>query len=360
MKLLKLSLKAFIVAAIFLLIGYGTSPYNLRSMLNKFNLYRNNISAIKTSGKVSSTPYKINATKNVQLNDPYYDKQWNIRITSSNGAWSLINQKREVKVAVVDTGVDYNHPDLKNRVLTDLGYNFLQNNHNFMDDNWHGTHVSGIIAAQANNNIGITGVVGPLDIKIIPIKVLDKNGQGPSDIIAKGIEYAADVGADIINLSVNFDGKDEYISNAISYAKNKGVFVVVSSGNDNINCDKQSPTGDDGAFTVSAMNRELKRAYFSNYGSVVKLTAPGIEILSTIPGKKYGLKDGTSMAAPIVTGIAAMLKAENPSLKPQEIGGILQDTAVDILTKGRDMQSGYGLVNAKRAVLELKSIENAR
>ena len=107
-----------------------------------------------------------------------FSEQWAITNTKSNLAWSASKQKKQIKVAVVDTGVDYNHPDLKNRVLKDLGYNFLNNSKNTMDDNWHGTHVAGIIAADALNNIGIAGIVGDFDVKIIPIKVLNSKGEG--------------------------------------------------------------------------------------------------------------------------------------------------------------------------------------
>lgn len=301
--------------------------------------------------------YKIMpSTKSVQASDTDNDKntdyvnQWGISQIKGDEAWKILQQKREVKVAVVDTGVDYNHPDLKNRVLKDEGYNFLNNTFDTMDDNWHGTHVAGIIAADAENNIGITGVVGKADVKIIPVKVLDKNGQGSSNIIAKGIKYAADKGADVINFSVGFDVKDEFISQAIKYARTKGSFVVVSAGNNNINCDNSSPAGDEGAYTVSSVNDYNEKSSFSNYGDSVKIAAPGENILSTLPNGGYEYKSGTSMAAPYAAGVAAMIKAQNPNLTPEDIEYILDKTAVDIMEKGKDIESGYGLINAKEAV----------
>jgi subtilisin family serine protease len=297
----------------------------------------------------------IKQNSNAVVNDPGYKYEWDIAYTQADKAWSLIKQKREIKVAVLDTGADYTHPDLKNRILTGKGYNFVNNNSDIMDDNGHGTHVSGIIAASANNGIGISGITGTLDVKIIPVKVLDKNGEGETGNIVKGIKYAVDNGADIINLSFGTDGKVKSIADAINYAKSKGAFVVAASGNDGGDSDNLSPAGD-GAFTVAAINPNYKTAYFSDYGNSIKVSAPGVQILSTVPGG-YEAWDGTSMAAPIVTGIAAMVKAENPNLSPSQIQDILDSTAKDIMSKGKDLQSGYGLINAYDAIKKVKQSE---
>lgn len=139
-----------------------------------------------------------------------------------------------------------------------------------MDDNGHGTHVSGIIAANANDNIGIAGINGTLDVKIIPIKVLNSNGEGEVNDIVRGIKYAADNGADIINLSFGANEKSKSIAEAISYAKSKGAFVVAAAGNDNEDSDNISPAGD-GAFTVAAMSYNYKKASFSDYGNCIKV-----------------------------------------------------------------------------------------
>lgn len=340
-----------------ILLAFCTTITSKLPTSNDFKIIENKLE--KTIGAIGEKT-DINSNqpnKSIRLNDPYFNSEWAVFATDADRAWSLINQKREIKVAVVDSGIDYNHPDLKNRVVKELGYNFIKNNRDVMDDSWHGTHVSGIIAAEANNNIGGTGIVGSLDVKIIPVKVLDKNGQGSSDIIAKGIKYAADCGADIINVSIGFKVKDSYISEALNYARNKGVFVVAAAGNDNIDCDNLSPSGDLGAFTVSAVDSGNQKTSFSNFGSSVQVAAPGLDILSTIPGGKYEDRSGTSMAAPIVTGIAAMLKAENPAISPDQMKEILDSAATDIMTKGRDNESGYGLVNALNSVEKLKKEE---
>lgn len=307
--------------------------------------------------EIKSLNTKITENKNVKnskINDPYYNKQWSIEFTKSEEAWMLVDQKRDIKVAVVDSGVDYNHPDLKNRVLTNLGYNFIDNTKNTMDDLGHGTEVAGVIAAQEGNNIGITGIVGGLGVKIIPIKVLDSKGQGPSDIVAKGIIYGVDVGADIINVSIDFQEHDEDIQSALSYAYDHGVLVVVASGNSNSNCDNYSPAGDAGAYTVAAITEKYEHPEFSSYGNSVSVVAPGVDVLTTTLSGEYGLVSGTSISAPIVSGIAAMIKAENPALTPEEITNLINTTATKVLGSGKDKATGYGLINAYKAVLGAK------
>jgi subtilisin family serine protease len=329
----------FLIPASFSILLSGCSP--------AINAYRKE--AITNS--VQASAYN-SSDYNIDLSE-----QWAIAHTKSNLAWGAAKQKRQVKVAVVDTGVDYNHPDLKNRVIKDLGYNFLNNSKDTMDDNWHGTHVAGIIAADAVNNIGVAGVVGDFNVKIIPIKVLNNKGEGSSDIMAMGIKYAADAGADIINFSVGFDVKDLYISDAIRYARAKGAFVVVSAGNNGINCDVSSPAGDQGAYAVASVNSLNEKSFFSNFGYSVKIAAPGESILSTVPGGGYDYRNGTSMAAPVVAGVAAMMKAVNPDITSEQIEDILNKTAVDVMEKGKDDSTGYGVVNAKAAVEMAESLK---
>ncbi len=314
---------------------------------------------------IQKTPVKrdfqlgeIKENNNQLVNDPGYRYEWDISYTEADKAWSLVKQKREVKVAVLDTGVDYTHPDLKDRVLKDKGYNFVDNDSETMDDNGHGTHVSGIIAASANNNIGVSGITGTLNIKILPVKVLDENGEGEVSNIVKGIKYAVDNGADIINLSFGTNSKSKEIEEAINYAKSKGVFVVAAAGNDGESDDNSSPASD-GAFAVAAMDCNYKTAGFSDYGSCIKISAPGEEILSTVPGG-YEAWDGTSMAAPIVSGIAAMAKAEDPNLSPSQIEDVLDSTAKDIMIKGKDQKSGYGLIDAYDAIKKVEQLEKGK
>jgi subtilisin family serine protease len=178
--------------------------------------------------------------------------------------------------------------------------------------------------------------------------------------MAMGIKYAADAGADIINFSVGFDVKDSYISDAIRYARAKGVVVVVSAGNNGINCDISSPAGDEGAYTVASVNSVDEKSIFSNFGYSVKIAAPGEAILSTLPGGGYDYRSGTSMAAPVVAGVAAMMKAVNPDLTGEQVENILNMTAVDVMEEGKDNSTGYGIVDAKAAVDMAESLNTEK
>lgn len=338
--------------AIILIIVLLTFIASNQLSKHKMSVVSENIN--KKKAKILGAKVENNKAQNNKINDIYASKQWCIGFTKSDEAWKIVNQKKEIKVAVVDSGVDYNNPDLKNRVLKDLGYNFIDNSKNVMDNLGHGTEVAGIIAAEEGNGIGITGIVGPLDVKIIPIKVLDNKGRGPSDIVAKGIIYAVDTGADIINVSIDFDEHDVDIQSALNYAYDKGVLVVVASGNSNTNCNTYSPAGDLGAFTVAAITQDYKKTYFSSYGSSVSVAAPGVDILTTTLNGKYEEESGTSMSAPIVAGIAAMIKAQNPYLNSRDIANIIDSSATDVMSKGKDNSSGYGLINAYKAILEAK------
>lgn len=346
----------------YIVIGGGMTPDQLLNMLSKLRGIRriDTPKPIKIAEPVyKSEPVQTStpSTDKPPVNDPGYKYEWYISATEVQKAWPLVTQKKEIKVAVLDTGIDYNHPDLKNRILTDLGYNFINGTKNANDDNGHGTHVSGIIASEANNNQGISGVAGSLNVKIIPLKVLNSKGEGQSDIIAKAIRYAADKGADIINMSFGANGQDVDIDSAVQYAISKGVFVVAAAGNEAVNADSYTPAGDKGVFTVAAVGSNLKRAYFSNYGSSVEVSSPGVSIISTIPGGKYQAWDGTSMATPIVSGIAAILKAQNPNLTPAQITSVLQSSAQKISSKARDPYIGSGVVNAYNAVKALETLK---
>lgn len=288
------------------------------------------------------------------VNDPGYKSQWALAYTEASKSWSLLQQSETVMVAVLDTGVDYTHPDLNNRVLTQLGYDFVDNDADPMDENGHGTHVAGIIAAEANNRIGITGIAGTLDVKIIPIRVLDANGSGSSDKVARGIEYAVAQGADIINLSLGGQGVDSVIDNAISYALEQGVFISAAAGNEDQNADSYTPAGTDGVYTVAAINPRGLKASFSNYGNCVEISSPGTKILSTVPDGGYEAWDGTSMAAPLVSGAAAILKAADSSLTPPEISALLS-AHTSPFNENEKGAIGTGIVDVYAALASMNS-----
>lgn len=337
------------------------STSELDSKLDKITAMRN----MRRPVRIGLPPVRIglppvrreypNLKNDNATNTSLKDLEWDLQDVEANKAWSLVKQVREIKVAVVDTGVDYTHPALKGKIDTADGYNFVSNTTNAMDDNGHGTHLSGIITtnntiSSTSNTTGLVGIVGNLDVQIIPVKVLDSSGSGDSDIIAKGIKWAADKGADVINLSLGMKGSIPEIDSAVQYATGKGALVVVAAGNDNADCSAYSPASNSNVYTVSALSTADKKAYYSNYGSKVEASAPGDNILSTYPNGKYAYMSGTSMAAPVVSAIAAMVKAENPNLTPSKIKQILDQSAKDLGTTGRDIYYGYGKVDAYNAV----------
>lgn len=271
-------------------------------------------------------------SRDAYYNDPYLSLQWGVTQTNADLAWAQVEQEASVVVAVVDTGVDYTHEDLENRVLVDLGYDFVNDDDDPMDDNGHGTHVSGIIAAEANNGVGIAGIAGDLDVSILPVKVLNADGEGTTATISAGILYAVEMGADIINLSVGADVISNDVRSAIETALAADIFVVVAAGNDGTQCAPLSLANLDGVFTVAAASDDSTVAYFSNYGDCIDAYAPGEDILSTYLDNQYAYQDGTSMAAPIVSGAAAVLLAQDADLTVAELTALLSNDETSTTT----------------------------
>lgn len=274
---------------------------------------------------------------------------WGLDVIQAPEVWAKGYTGKNVVVAVVDTGVDYTHTDLDNNIWINrgeifgngidddrngyvddvIGWNFVGNNNNPMDDQGHGTHVAGIIAAE-RNTFGTTGVA--YNAQIMPIKVLDKNGNGTSKNIAQGIIYAANNGADVINLSLGGNYSPEDVQ-AIRYATQKGAIVVMAAGNNGF----AQPTypaalATDWGIAVGAIDRYGYVPDFSNRaGSDNRLgyvVAPGVDIYSTIPNNKYDLKEGTSMATPYVSGVVALMLGANPNLTPNQVRQIIAQSSL--------------------------------
>lgn len=247
----------------------------------------------------------------------------------------LLDVKQELTVAVIDSGIDGTHPYLKGRIKE--GYNVLTDSKETMDVQSHGTHIAGIITDSTTPNI-----------KIMPIAAIGKNGKGYDSDIAKGIRVAVDKGAKVINLSVGGKKFSQYLSDAIDYAISKNVLVVVSSGNEGDNIAKYYPASDKRVITVTATNHQDDVASFSNTGATVDIAAPGVGIYSTIPGGKYGRMNGTSMATPYVTAVAAMLMNANPTYSIQDIESLLKMHVEDLGKPGWDSLYGEGLLNVSQ------------
>jgi thermitase len=300
-------------------------------------------------------------------NDPLYAQQWGLSNTgqsigNSKGqagddirveqAWN-VTRGNGVKVAVIDSGIDLNHPDLAGKVIAQNVYAT-----NTIDDQFgHGTHVAGGIVANGNNGQGISGVCP--DCKLIIAKALDQQGMGDEAAVAEAITWATDQGAKVINISAGGDTLTSTMQDALTYANSKGSIVVCSAGNDG-NSVQTFPAGSDLVVSVAATDNKDKLANFSTYGSWVKVAAPGVDIMSTLPTHAFNLQkesplattndylSGTSMAAPIVSGTLALIWASPYGTSNTAVINRLYQTADKISGTGTSWK--YGRINVSKAV----------
>jgi type VII secretion-associated serine protease mycosin len=285
--------------------------------------------------------------------DEYREYQWDLDKMSVPDAWEQ-STGADVVVAVIDTGVDGNHPDLSGNVLT--GYDAIDDTEGGdSDGNGHGTHVAGTVAAVTGNGEGIAGVAP--DAKVLPVKVLDAEGSGWSSDTAEGIVWAADNGAQVINLSLGSDSSTEAEETAVAYAIDNGVTVVAAAGNEREEGSPTSyPAAYEGVIAVAATDADDEIAEYSNRGDYVDVAAPGSAILSTYPGdltedgSEYAELSGTSMAAPHVAAVAALIKAVQPDLSPDGVQNALESSAVDLGEDGFDEDFGHGRIDAAAAL----------
>ncbi len=291
-------------------------------------------------------PHFIYLTNEIKPNDVLYSEyQWNLPSIAAELGWELTKGKQNVVIAVVDTGIDTKHTEFKNRIVD--GYNFINNDQNPQDDDGHGTHVAGIIAANTNNMEGVAGITWYN--KIMPIKVLDQSGAGTMFDVAKGIFWATDHGAKVINLSLGNYAESDFLHEAIKYAFNKDVVLIAATGNDNTN-QLGYPAAYPEVLAVSAIDQNKERATFSNYGDYVDVVAPGVDIASTYPDQQYAALSGTSMSTPHVTALAGLIRSINPKLKNTEVIEIIKNTTTDLGESGKDIYFGYGEINIKEAL----------
>lgn len=289
----------------------------------------------------------------VRMNDPDFNNPQKVyapQLLQAPMAWNFTTGSPDVKIAVVDSGVDYTHPDLAGRVLP--GYDFINDDDDPLDDHGHGTHIAGIIAAVGNNGVGMVGICP--DCSIIPVKVLDANNVGTWGSVAAGITYAVDAGADIINLSLGGSSVAQAVREAVDYAVQHDVLVVAAAGNGRTDAPFY-PAALDNVIGVSATRDDDTRWSLSNYGDYVDLAAPGFAIYSTYndPDNFYGgytFMSGTSMAAPHVAGVAALLLSQDPNRSAADLERLLRSSALDLGEPGRDDYFGYGRVDAFMAL----------
>lgn len=285
-----------------------------------------------------------------QPNDPLVNRQWALPTIRAFDAWE-ITTGNPVTVAVLDTGVAVNHRDLAGRLTA--GFDFHNVDDDPSDDDGHGTFMAGIIAANANNNEGIAGVCW--FCQIMPIKVLDRQGQGDDATIAAGLRWATDQGARVISMSLGGPEDTRVIREAVEYAAARNVLIVAASGNggddDNL---VNYPAAYPSVLAVTATDEQDRLARFSTTGDFVDLAAPGVRVWSTAwqsqLGDTYGSASGTSVACPHVAAAAALLMSIRPDLNAQQIGDLLRTTADDLGPPGVDAGFGYGRLNLLRAV----------
>jgi type VII secretion-associated serine protease mycosin len=283
--------------------------------------------------------------------DPLLAQQWGIFAIGADHAWAKTTG-RGVIVAVVDSGSGP-HPDLVENLLPGrsiIGTVETQDGRD-IDASGHGTHVSGIIAAVANNGIGGSGVAP--NAKILPIQVLDQAGQGDARDVAAGVRFAADNGARVINLSLGGATESSSLTQAITYANDKGVLVVAAAGNGGAADKPKWPASLDLTLAVTAVDQANNATSFDQRGDYIDLSAPGANIVSTAKGD-YVTLSGTSMAAGFVAGAAALLFAAEPRVTNAQVRDILLRTATDIGEPGRDVTFGAGLINMVAALAELQ------
>lgn len=326
-------------------------------------------------------------------NDEFFNdtQAWGLKRIQAEQAWDVADGTGVV-VAVIDTGVVSNHPDLAPNVAINdgeipgngldddgngfvddvAGWNFVQNNNTPHDDNGHGTHVAGTIAAVANNQHGIAGVAH--NARIMPLRALGTHGQGNTIGLANALAYAIANGANVINNSWGGLGSSATFDALIATARELGIVVISAVGNNNRDACGYTPANVEDGITVAATTPTDGKADYSNFGVQIDVAAPGGsgtstsagDVLSTFPsgvmhpaallggdGHSYVPLAGTSMAAPHVSGIAALILAQHPEWSPEQVRQALRMTADDVGTVGFDIHAGYGRVNAWRALSQV-------
>lgn len=320
----------------------------------------------------------------VTPNDPRYGEQWALPVIGAPQGWSITTGAPGVIIAVIDSGIDLKHPDLKDKLWVNKGetpfngkdddgngkiddvngWHFYQawngsayesrENGQVADDSGHGTHVAGIAGAKSDNGIGIAGIAW--SSPVMPVKVIDKTiGLAAYSDVAAGILYAVDNGASVINLSLGGSAPSQTLCAAVTAAVNKGKIVVAAAGNkDNT---VYYPAACPGALAVGATDPSDNAASFSNPGARVDLAAPGIDILSTwyvsgLGQSSYAKLSGTSEAAPHVAAAAALVWARWPALTADGVKAQLQGTLADVGLPGRDDETGWGRIDLARALAE--------
>jgi thermitase len=310
------------------------------------------------SGKVAESIAIISMCSKVRYVEPNYvvsiadtipaDPGWRlqyglVKIHAPQG-WDITTGSSSVTIAILDTGVDLGHPDLAAKIVG--GYNAINPLMSAQDDNGHGTHAAGIAAAIGNNGVGVAGV--SWGARLMPVKILNSAGRGNVDDFAEGVKWAADHGAQVINLSLGSPNSSSVMLDAVNYAYSKGSIIVAAAGNDG-GTPLLYPAQYPHVVAVGAVDNVNNHAWFSNYGPELDLVAPGVNIYSTIIGG-YAYQSGTSMAVPYVSGLAAILCGYR-GCSPDAIASEMEVTALDLGATGFDGFYGFGLIQMDAALV---------
>ena len=283
--------------------------------------------------------------------DTLYGNQADLAQIGVPEAWKTTRGDPSVVVAVIDTGVDLTHPDLDG-VTVVSPRDTVWNNADVTDDIGHGTHVAGTILAETNNATGIAGIAPASSL--MPIKVADDLGGLSFSDVLDGVDWAREHGADIINMSLGGLLTPEQVAlgqPTFTLARDAGILMVAAAGNDGIDI-RTYPASFAGVVSVSAVDAQDHLASFSNTGKAIDLAAPGVDLVSTVPGGGYEPHSGTSMASPHVAGVAALVWAARPGLAVDELEAVLRSSAVDLGDPGHDVDFGDGRIDAAAALLE--------
>lgn len=303
--------------------------------------------ALSKNPNIEFVEYNYLAEAYATPNDPYYPStQWHLPKISAPYGWDITTGSSAVPIAILDTGVDATHPDLSSKLLA--GYNFAYNNTDTNDMGGHGTSVAGLAAAVTNNAIGVAGVAW--GNPIMPLVIADSNGWIPYSNMANAITYATDHGIKIINMSCGGASQSTTLQNAVNYAWNKGCVIVAAAGND-ATSSPNYPAACSNVIAVSATTGDDTIAIYSSYGSWIDVAAPGSSLTTTLKGGGYGGATGTSYAAPIVSGLAALIISANPTLSNTQVVDIMEKNADDLGTAGFDVYYGYGRINVYKSLL---------
>lgn len=331
----------------------------LKERIKKF--FGNDDEVVVTPQPLPQTPTtQASSSVRIQALDPLTQDQWYLKTLNMEQVWNDYGVgKSGVTVAVLDTGVDYDHPDLAGRIIK--GPDYVDRDLDPRDMHGHGTHVAGIITAGLNNQEGISGMAP--NVKILAIRVLDAKGSGSLFNIAKGIAYAANNGAKVINMSLGSPSGGSTmrtLANFLSkYAEARGSLIIAAAGNSGGAIG--FPAAASEFLSVGAVNEDKYIASFSNRGKELDVVAPGVQITSTFPTYEvtanqlglphsYATLNGTSMATPMVSALAAMLWSQNPYLTPVQVRERIETSATDLGSIGVDELYGYGLINPTLAL----------